>query len=173
MRELMWLLAAIVLVTTGPAAQAQFGPPFGPRPVGPYGPNGFNRSNPLAPQVPQIPGLPGGYNPLHPSPFTGPSLSPQPWMSPMLQNIYRDAQIATAPWPNHDSLGLPGLPGGYNPLNPSPFTSQPFGQQPRMPPTALDIMRQAQTGNPALGHGFGPWPNHDPLNFNPLASLRG
>ena len=113
MRKLMWLLAAIVLGTTGPAAQAQFGPSFGPRPVGPYAPNGFNRSNPLAPQVPGIPGKPGGYNPLHSSPFTGPSLSPQPWMSPTLQNIYRDAQIATAPWPNQAPVGLPGLPGGY------------------------------------------------------------
>jgi hypothetical protein len=158
MRKMMWILAAIVLGTTEPAAQAQFGPRYGPRPIGPYGPGGFNRSNPLAPQVPQIPGLPSGYNPLHPPPFTGPSLSPQPWMSPTLQNIFRDAQIATAPWPNQDPVGLPGSPGG---------------RQPGMPPTALDIIRQAQAGNPILGQGFGSWPNHDPLNFDPLASPRG
>ena len=69
--------------------------------------------------------------------------------------------------------GVPGFPGGYNPLNPTPFPGQPFGLQRWMPPTALDIARQAHTGNPALGHRFGPWPNHDPLNFDPQASRRG
>ncbi len=69
--------------------------------------------------------------------------------------------------------GVSGLPGGYNPLNPRPFTGQPFGRQPWLPPTALDIARQAHTGNPALGHRFGLWPNHDPLNFAPQESRRG
>ena len=75
MQKWMWLLPAIALWNVMPAAQAQLVPGYGPRPVGQYGPSVFGRYDPLAPQLPGVPGLPGGYNPLHPSPFTGPSLS--------------------------------------------------------------------------------------------------
>ncbi len=168
MKKWMWLLPAIALWNVTPAAQAQLVPGYGPRPVGPYGPT---RPGQVGRSAPTLPGQPGRYD------VRNPPLAPQPGMSPLVQGIYQDAPIGrAAPWPdrnphNRDPWGFPGWPGGYNPLPPSPFTSPPLGPQPWVPPTALDLTKRAQAGNPALSQLVGPWPNRDPFPRDPLTGL--
>jgi hypothetical protein len=135
MQKWIWLLAAIALWNVMPAAQAQLWLRYGPRP-----------------------GQPGRYD------VRNPPLNPQPWMSPTLQGIYRDAQTATTPWPNRRSQAVP-IPGlRFGPLSPcrpqdpldsrSPWGPQsPFGPHGIIPrePRVADIIDQKQNGNPNPG----------------------
>jgi hypothetical protein len=133
MQKWIWLVPAIALWNVMPAAQAQYRPRYGPRLW-----------------------QPGRYD------VRNPPLAPQPWMSPTLRGIYRDAQIATAPWPNRRPQAVP-IPR-FGPLSPcwpldplslqSPWGPQssfgPHGIIPREPRVA-DILDQKQNGKPNPG----------------------
>src|SRR5262245_16611803 len=130
MQKERWLLPAVVLWTVVPAAQAQLWLGSGPRP-----------------------GQPGRYD------VQNPPLAPQPWMSPTLQGIYRDAQTATAPWQNRRSPAVPISPldlqsrlGPLSPCRPQdPWGPQgsfgPHGINPPEPRVS-DILNPKQDGTP-------------------------
>ena len=61
--------------------------------------------------------------------------------------------------------GIPGIPSAFDPFG---LPGIPTARQPWMPPTAQDILRRPQFGDPMPGQRFDPWGNRDPL-----AHLRG
>ena len=133
MRKLMWLLPAVALWIAPPAAQAQFGRPYGPQ-LGPHYPGVPGAGDPFGqpsgiPGVPGlgdpfgpltgVPGIPGGYDPIirrrgH-YPFIGPGVP-----LPGVPGLGRPG--SNNPWLDLDpGTPRPGLPGrDFGPITPRP-----------------------------------------------------
>src|SRR5262249_47493635 len=58
--------------------------------------------------------------------------------------------------------GIPGIPGGYDPLRRSGMPGLPGDRQPGMPPTIQDILNGTRHGHPTVGRPFDPLADRGP-----------